>query len=188
MKRSISMNLRTAPRDFALRVAPKRLWPLCLWAMGSACLAQSVRHADIERELRQARFEQVFILSQRALIERPRDPQMRFWHALSLDKLGQTAQAMAEYQALIQEHPELPEPHNNLGVIWLRHGDIDAAQASFEQALRMNTGYAEAMENLADVLLLQARRWYERSARASAPRQALTQKINALPPLPATNP
>jgi Flp pilus assembly protein TadD len=156
--------------------------------MAGACLAQNVRHSDIERELRQARYEQVFILSQRALIEQPRDPQMRFWHALSLDKLGQTMQARVEYQALTQDHPELPEPHNNLGVIWLRRGDIDAAQASFEQALRMNTGYAEAMENLADVLLLQARRWYERAAQASTPRQALAQKINALPPLPTPTP
>lgn len=175
----------TVPRHDPLRVAPEKFWPLCLWVFSGICLAQTVRHADVERELRQAHFDQVSTLTERALAEQPRDPQMRFWHALALEHLGQTAQALTEYQSLTQDHPELPEPHNNLGVLRLRRGEIDAAQANFEQAVRMNAGYAQALENLADVLLLQARRLYEKAASAGTPRLSLTEKINALPTLPA---
>jgi tetratricopeptide (TPR) repeat protein len=67
----------------------------------------------------------------------------------------------------------------------LRAGHIDEAQAAFELALRMDTGYAAAMENLGDVLILQARRLYEQSLQTDARRPALRQKIDALPPLPS---
>ncbi|MDI9331274.1 MAG: tetratricopeptide repeat protein [Alphaproteobacteria bacterium] len=174
-----------SPRDILLRVGPERLWPFGLAAFCGLSMAQEVRHADIERELRQARFEQVFTLSDRALADRPRDPQVRFWRALAQDKLGRTEQALTEYQALVQDHPELPEPHNNLGVLLLRRGDLDAAHAAFQQALRMDAGYAEAMENLGDVLVLQARRLYQQSAQSGPPRPALRDKINALPLLPS---
>ena len=92
--------------------------------------------------------------------------------------------AFHHYQALTQDHPELPEPHNNLGVLLLRMGRMDEAQAAFQMALRMDSGYAEAMENMGDVLQWQARRWYEKSLQSGWARPALKQKINALPPLP----
>lgn len=157
---------------------------MCLACSLAVSHAQTVRHGDVERELRQARYEQVFTMTQRALIDRPGDPQMRFWHALALDKLGQTALALREYLALTQDHPELPEPHNNLGVLLLRQGEVDAAQAAFQQAVRMNSSYAQALENLADVLLLQARRLYIKASESAQERTQLNQKINALPPLP----
>jgi Flp pilus assembly protein TadD len=184
MKRSIAMKPRSAhfvtvPRSIAPWLAAFCL--ACCWAVSQA---QTVRHSDVERELRQARYEQVFTMTQRALADRPGDPQMRFWHALALDKLGQTALAQSEYLALTQDHPELPEPHNNLGVLLLRQGELDAAQAAFQQAVRMNASYVQALENLADVLLLQARRLYVKASELTQERTLLNQKINALPPIP----
>ena len=174
------------PRNPTPRVDPKWLLPLLLWALMGLVHAQSgVRHADVERELKQTRYEQVLDLTHKALTDRPRDPQMRFWRAVALDKLGRGAEALDAYRALTQDHPELPEPHNNLGVMLLRAGHIDEAQAAFESALRMDAGYAAAMENLGDVLILQARRLYEQSLQTDARRPALRQEIDALPPLPS---
>lgn len=184
MKRSIAMKPRSAHFVSAPRPIAPGLAALCLACSLAVSHAQTVRHGDVERELRQARYEQVFTMTQRALIDRPGDPQMRFWHALALDKLGQTALALREYLALTQDHPELPEPHNNLGVLLLRQGEVDAAQAAFQQAVRMNSSYAQALENLADVLLLQARRLYIKASESAQERTQLNQKINALPPLP----
>lgn len=177
-------------RVHAPRVDPKWLLTLMLWAcLGWAHAQSGVRHADVERELKQTRFEQVLDLTQKALTERPRDPQMRFWRAVALDKLGRNNEALEAYRSLCQDHPELPEPHNNLGVMLLRAGQIDEAQAAFEWALRMDASYAAAMENLGDVLVLQARRWYEKSLETDARRPTLRQKINALPePPPRTTP
>jgi Flp pilus assembly protein TadD len=172
-------------RNNTHRVAPYWILPLLMAASIGVAQAQSgIRHSDVERELKQSRFDQVLDLTQKALSERPRDPQMRFWHALALDQLGRGPEALQAYQSLAQDHPELPEPHNNLGVLLLRQGQIDEAQEAFQMALRMDTAYAEAMENLGDVLLLQARKLYEKSLEINAQRPVLREKINALPSLP----
>jgi len=173
------------PRNNTRRVDPKWIFSLLLCLGTGVAPAQSgVRHADVERELRQTRFEQVLDLTQKALAERPRDPQMRFWRAVALDKLGRASDALQAYQSLTQDHPELPEPHNNLGVLLMRRGQIDEAQAAFQMALRMDAGYTEALENMGDVLLLQARRLFEKSLDLDARRPGLREKINALPPIP----
>ncbi len=168
-----------------LRVAPKRLaW--VLWFFWASLNAQpQVRHADVEREIKQGRFDQVLVLAEQALGLTPRDPQMRFWRAWALERAGRVGEALDAYVALSQDHPELPEPHNNAGVLLMRLGRIDEAQAAFQMALRMNAGYTEAMENLGDVLQWQARRWYEKSLQTNPAQPALKQKIKALPPLPS---
>jgi Flp pilus assembly protein TadD len=159
-----------------------RILPLLLLARAGVCPAQGVvSHTEVERELRQAHYAQVLELTSRALVAKPRDPQMRFWHALSLDKLGQKDQALQAYRALTQDHPELPEPHNNLGVLLMAQGEQEAAKAEFEQALRMNADDVQALENLGDVLLVQARQLYERARQIGPERAALDEKINALP-------
>ncbi len=172
---------RNTPHRWPFQWLLALLWLACV---GSAWAQSGVRHADVERELKQRRFEQVLVLTQQALRERPRDPQMRFWHAVALDQLDRKTEALEGYRALTQDHPELPEPHNNLGVLLLLSGQVDEAQAAFEMALRMDTGYAQAMENLGDVLRLQARRWYEKSLDIEPQRPGLPAKIQALPALP----
>ena len=144
-----------------------------------------MRHAEVEREIKQGRFDQVLTLTEQALLQTPRDPQMRFWRAWALERAGRGGDALDAYLALSQDHPELPEPHNNAGVLLMRLGRFDEAQAAFQTALRMNAGYTEAMENLGDVLQWQARRWYEKSLQTNPAQPALKQKIKALPPLPS---
>ncbi len=172
-------------RPPCLRVVPRRcVW--IFWFFLASLHAQSqVRHADVESEIKQGRFDQVLTLTEQALTQTPRDLQMRFWQAWALERSGRTAQALEAYLALTQDHPELPEPHNNAGVLLMRLGRYDEAQAAFQMALRMNSGYAEAMENLGDVLQWQAVRWYEKSLQINPAQPALKQKIKALPPLPS---
>ena len=140
-----------------------------------------VTHAQVERELRQANYDKVLNLTQQALTAQPRDPKMMFWQALSQEKLGRTDEALALYLTLTQDHPELPEPHNNLGVVLMRRGDLEGAQLAFQEALRMDAKYAQAMENLADVLLIQSKRLYEQALTLSPTKERLAQKIRAVP-------
>ena len=166
-----------------LRFKPERglLWAVCL--MGVQALAQNtVSHRQIEVQLRQAHYDQVLQLTQQALEVTPRDPKIRFWQALAQEKLSQTEQAIQNYVTLTQDHPELPEPHNNLGALLLKKGDLDGAQRAFEEALRMDAQYPQALENLADVLNMQAQRLYQKALQASPDKWRLTQKINSLDP------
>ena len=158
---------------------PSALRTLCLsWVM--VCSMFGVAHAQgpavitdphqqVEQSMRQDQIEPALAKIQAHLAQRPRDPQMRFWQAVLLTRQGKREQAMQVYTALTQDFPELAEPHNNLGVLQAANNDIDLAQRSFELALRADPQHALAHENLADVLLRQAHRHYQRAAQAPAP-------------------
>ena len=158
---------------------PSALRTLCLsWVM--VCSMFGVAHAQgpavitdphqqVEQLMRQDQIEPALAKIQAHLAQRPRDPQMRFWQAVLLTRQGKREQAMLVYTALTQDFPELAEPHNNLGVLQAANNDIDLAQRSFELALRADPQHALAHENLADVLLRQALRHYQRAAQAPAP-------------------
>lgn len=158
---------------------PSALRTLCLsWVM--VCSMSGVAHAQgpavitdphqqVEQLMRQDQIEPALAKIQAHLAQRPRDPQMRFWQAVLLTRQGKREQAMQVYTELTQDFPELAEPHNNLGVLQAANNDIDLAQRSFELALRADPQHALAHENLADVLLRQAQRHYQRAAQAPAP-------------------
>ena len=158
---------------------PSALRTLCLtWVM--VCSMSGVAHAQgpaviadphqqVEQLMRQDQIEPALAKIQAHLAQRPRDPQMRFWQAVLLTRQGRREQAMQVYSELTQDFPELAEPHNNLGVLLAANNDIDLAQRSFELALRADPQHALAHENLADVLLRQAQRHYQRAAQAPAP-------------------
>jgi Flp pilus assembly protein TadD len=177
------MKLISNHRTLSLRVKPEWLLTLCLCTSLDTAQAQiEVNHRLIETQVKQAHFDQVLQLSEQALSQNPRDAKIRFWQALAQEKLGQTEQAIQNYRRLTQDFPELPEPHNNLGTLLLKQGDLDGAQWSFQEALRMDAQYPQALENLADVLNLQAKRLYQQALQASPEKWRLTQKIQSLYP------
>ena len=94
----------------------------------------------------------------------PNDPQMLFWKAKILNESGLAAdkeEALQIYNSLSENYPELAEPHNNLGVIYAGQGDSARAIHYFELALKANPGYALASENLADLYMQQAAKYYQ---------------------------
>ena len=85
------------------------------------------------------------------LIKNPRDPQMQFLRALILQDGGKQAEAIASYTKLIEAYPELPEPYNNIAVLYAAQGQYDRARSSLEMATRTSRSYGTAYENLGDV-------------------------------------
>jgi tetratricopeptide (TPR) repeat protein len=180
---SIAMKPASNHRTRLARFKPE--WMIILFgclSLGSAMAQDAVNHRLIEIQLKQTHYDQVLQLTQQALKQTPRDAKIRFWQALAQEKLGQTDLAMQGYLALTQDFPELPEPHNNLGTLLLKQGDLDGAQLAFQEALRMDAQYTQALENLADVLNLQAKRLYQKALELSPEKLRLTQKINTLFP------
>ena len=116
------------------------------------------------------------------LVKKPRDPQMLFWRALLLNELNRSDEALALYEQLTQEFPELAEPHNNLGVMYASKGQIDKARLSFEQALRNNPSYSAAQENLGDIWLMLAQESYARASKLEPQNRPVKNKILQLQP------
>jgi tetratricopeptide (TPR) repeat protein len=140
-----------------------------------------IDHDSVQRLMRQARYSDALRSAEQFLLEHPRDPQMLFMRAKLLLDLRRTDEAFDQLSSLVQQYPELPEPHNNLGVIHASRGHLDLARESFEMALRNNPNYDVALENLGDVLLRQAREAYEKSLKINPASRTLTRKLQALP-------
>ena len=93
----------------------------------------------------------------------PKDPQMRFLKGVMLADTKRDAEAVALFQKLTEDHPDLAEPYNNLAALYAAGGDYAKARATLEQALRTNPGYSTAHENLGDVYAAMAAQSYTRA-------------------------
>ena len=111
---------------------------------------------------------------------RPRDAQMRFFKGLIQRDTGKTAEALVTFTELVQDYPELPEPHNNLAVIYASQNELDKARAALEMALRNNPAYTIAHENLGDVLTRLALQSYQRAQQSGTAGSRLAGKIETL--------
>ncbi|MEN9374453.1 MAG: hypothetical protein RIR79_2005 [Pseudomonadota bacterium] len=79
------------------------------------------------------------------------NPQTRLAQSNQLRDAGKLDAAVIILQRLNQEYPELPEPYNNLAVIYAKQNQWEKARAALEMAILTNPNYAAAYENLAHV-------------------------------------
>ena len=101
------------------------------------------------------------------LKDKPRDAQWRYLEALLKAEMGLSLNnedildsAVFLFERLSEEFPELPEPYNNLAVLYDKMGEEQKAIRSLKLAIRNNPDYALAYENLADLYLFLARETY----------------------------
>ncbi len=101
------------------------------------------------------------------LNKKPRDAQWRYLEALLKAEMGLSMKnkdildtAVFLFERLSEEFPELPEPYNNLAVLYDKMGQEQKAIKSFKLAILNNPDYKLAYENLADLYLFLARETY----------------------------
>jgi Flp pilus assembly protein TadD len=97
------------------------------------------------------------------IAERPREPQARFMKGVALTDQGKTDDAIAVFRALLADFPELPEPRNNLAVLYAEKGEYAQARDELERAVQAAPDYAVAHENLGDVYARLATVEYEKT-------------------------
>jgi tetratricopeptide (TPR) repeat protein len=93
----------------------------------------------------------------------PKDPQGRFLKGLLLTEQKKVPEAIQVFTGLTEDYPELPEPYNNLAVLYASQGNYDKAKASLELAIHTHPTYATAHENLGDIYAQLASRAYDRA-------------------------
>ena len=74
-----------------------------------------------------------------------------FLRAVTLTKLEQKDLAIKTYISLIEKFPKLPEPYNNLAVLYAEQNKLLEAKQILEEALKTNNSYSIAHINLGDV-------------------------------------
>ncbi len=141
---------------------------------------------DVSALMRSGRMADATTQADRYLQTRPRDPQMRFLKGMIQRETGKIDDALQSFKSLTEEFPELPEPHNNLAVLYAARNEIDNARASLEMAVRTNPNYATAHENLGDVYARLAANAYARSQQLDSGNTALAPKIKLIQQLTAS--
>jgi tetratricopeptide (TPR) repeat protein len=131
----------------------------------------------------------------------PKDPQARFLKGLLLTEQKRTTEAISAFTSLTEDYPELPEPYNNLAVLYASLGNYDKAKSALELAIHTHPSYATAHENLGDIYAQLASRAYDRALQLDknntaaqlklamvkdlfSPQKAGTPKAGATPPAP----
>ena len=108
-------------------------------------------YSDVNQLLRAGKLSEAMAKADVYLAVKPRDPQMRFLKGVIQSNSGKPGDAIITFTKLIGDYPELPEPYNNLAVLYAGESQYDKAQAALEMAIRTNPSYAAAHENLGDV-------------------------------------
>jgi len=93
----------------------------------------------------------------------PRNIQILFVRTRILIEQGQLETARLALQAFIDKYPEVPEPYNNLAVLYARAGKLDLARDQLELCLKLAPNYAIALQNLGDIYTLMAASFYDKA-------------------------
>src|SRR6185369_9445937 len=107
-----------------------------------------------------------------------RDPQGRFLKGLILAEQNKASEAIDVFTALTKDYPELPEPYNNLAVLYAAQGQYEKARAALEQSIRTHPSYATAYENLGDVYTKLASQAYDKALQLDSSNSAAKSKLS----------
>ena len=113
-----------------------------------------------------------------SLVSKPKDAQMRFLKGLILTEQNKSAEAITVFTKLTDDYPELPEPYNNLAVLYAANGQYVKASAALEMAIRTNPTYGTAHENLGDVYAKLASQAYDKALQLDSNNSTAKLKLN----------
>jgi Flp pilus assembly protein TadD len=164
---------------------PPPLFPRALALLAASLTAASLHAADppadpardIERLFRSGDAALATQRLETALASQPGSPRLLFLKGVILSETRHEADAMAVFERLTQDHPDLPEPYNNLAVLHAARGQLDRARELLELALRQDPNYFAAQENLGDVFARLAQRAYEKASANPQAEPSLQRKL-----------
>ena len=120
-------------------------------------------NADITSLLQGSQPEQALKLIDQRLSATPKDPQLRLLQGVAFAMANKNKEAIDTFTQLTKEFPELPEPYNNLAVLYANQNQLDKSRQALEQAIRTNPSYSTAHENLGDIYAKLASQAYSKA-------------------------
>lgn len=118
---------------------------------------------EVQRLIKQGQYPQALEKVDAYLSSRPKDAQGRFLKGLIYTEMNKPADAISVFTKLSEDYPELPEPYNNLAVLYAQQKQYDKARTALEMAIRTHPSYAIAYENLGDVYAKLASQAYDKA-------------------------
>lgn len=143
------------------------LTPIAAFAAALLLVASPLAYADESQEVvklyRQGNLAQALQRADAYLASKPKDAQMRFQKGLILTEQNKIDDAIRIFASLAADNPNLPEPYNNLAVLYANQGQYEKAKGALEQAIRTHPSYSTAHENLGDIYAKMASQAYDKA-------------------------
>lgn len=148
---------------------------------------------EVVRLTRAGQYNEALAVADGVLAKKPRDPQMRFLKGVTLAKNNRSAEAIAVFSKLTEDHPSMPEPYNNLAVLYAASGQYEKARIALDKAIRSNPAYSTAFDNLGNVHARLASQAYDKALQNDSKSNESRMQLALVPDLgsaaaPATAP
>ncbi len=183
MRHSWSFNFTSTPLNLARLLAPSILVGASLFTI--AAHANDID--EVNQLLKAGKQSQALTKVEQSLSAKPRDPQLRFLKGVIQTELGKPNDAIGTFTKLTEDYPELPEPYNNLAVLYASSAQFDKARAALEMAIRTNPSYSTAHENLGDIYANLASQAYSKALQLGGSSTSLQPKLTLIRELFAPN-
>lgn len=156
-------------------------------AIGFTAPAFADNLPEVQRLMKQGQLPQAMEKVDAYLSGKPKDAQGRFLKGLIFTEMNKPADAIAVFTKLTEDFPELPEPYNNLAVLYAQQKQYDKARTALEMAIRTHPSYAIAYENLGDIYAKLASQAYDKALQLDGANAATQNKLALIRDLISTS-
>lgn len=157
------------------------------FASGPALSAASAAQ-EVTQLLDQGKVKEAAQRVQAQLKKTPGDVELRFLQGIIAFEQKNHTQAIESFLSLTRDYPAMPEPYNNLAVLYAAKGEARKATEALEQAMRTHASYATAHQNLGDLYARMANDAYAKALQLDNHRQPAPAQLSLIRQVPGTMP
>jgi tetratricopeptide (TPR) repeat protein len=136
---------------------------LALFFLALSSVLRADDYQDAARLFKDGKHAAAMEKVEAVLAATPKDARARFLKGLILTEQNKPQEAVKIFTSLTEDYPELPEPYNNLAVLYAAQGQYEQSRKALEMAIRTHPSYAIAHENLGDVYAKMASEAYDKA-------------------------
>ena len=135
----------------------------CFFLLSSLTSFAQNKIEEIKLLLKNGKYNHAEILINNFNENNLNDPELLFYKGINETNLGKKNQAIDTFRDLTERFPELPEPFNNLAVLYAEKEQYRLAKEILEQAIKTNPSYLTAHINLGDIYTKMASEAYNKA-------------------------
>lgn len=143
-------------------------------------------YGDIQLLINEGQHKEALKLTEEQLSQRSSDIKLQFMKGLILTRLDRYSDAENVFIQLTKDNPDLPEPFNNLAVVYAAQGKYSEASEALKSAINTHPTYATAHENLGDIYAKMASRAYNQALELDTSNQTAREKLSLVNELVAS--
>ena len=159
----------------------------CLLLCFSNSFAQT-SYGDIQLLINDGKYKEALKAAEEQLSRNSSDIKLQFIKGLILTRMDRYSDAEKVFLGLTKNNPELPEPYNNLAVVYAAQGKYTEAAEALKSAINTHPSYATAHENLGDIYAKLASRAYNQALELDTSNSGAREKLSLVKELVSSSP